>query len=217
MLPNDPGGGPGSATPTRPLRDIVPLQAMAYGGTIIRPGAVAWGGTREAGGCEGIERALAAVAADPGALPALLNELATTRLRVPLPASRRPFTDGAAVRLPLVGFQGTDFVPCFTSVLRLVAWAEGAEAAEGGDGTAPEDGAAGDTQAVPHIVVPAVGLAGRLPADVGLALNPGSTPGLPLYPECVPLVAGLAATGRPDSGTVDAWIARNIGRLYTRE
>jgi hypothetical protein len=227
MLPIDSGDGLGSVTPapTQPLRDIVPLQAMAYGGTIIRPGAVAWGGTREARGCEAIERTLAAVAADPAELPRLLAELATTRLWVPLPPTRRPFTDGAAVRLPLVGFQGTDFLPCFTSVLRLTAWAELAGPTDAGDVTEPEGGADGGTErswqragdtAVPHIVVPAPGLAGRLPPGVGLALNPDSVPSLPLYPECVPYIAGLAATGRAEPHVVDAWIACNTSRLYTR-
>jgi hypothetical protein len=203
---------------------------MAHGGTIIRPGAVAWGGTREAEGCEGIEQAIAAVAAHPAQLPVLLIELVTSRLWVPLPASQRPFTDGAAVQLPLVAFGGTDFVPCFTSVQRLTAWAGHAT---GGDGAAQEYGAqrpwqrAGDTPAVPHIVVPAAGLAGRLPAGVGLALNPDSVPGLPLFPECLPALAELAATGRadfgaadsgrPDSEVVDAWVACNTNRLYTRD
>src|SRR6201999_2451238 len=90
MLPIDPGDGPGSVTPAQPLHDIVPFQAMAYGGTIIRPGAVAGGGTRNArdGGhvsCEVIERALATVARDPGELPWLMTELAASRLWVPLP------------------------------------------------------------------------------------------------------------------------------------
>jgi hypothetical protein len=40
-------------------------------------------------------------------------------------------------------------------------------------------------------VVPAAGLAGRLPAGVGLALNPDSVPGLPLYPECAPFLASV--------------------------
>jgi len=193
MLPIDPDDGPGgylghAATPAQPLSDIVPLQAMANGGTIIRPGAVAWGSARDAGdggshlpggrysSCEAIERALAAVAANPEELPALLAELAASRLWVPLPTVR-PFTDGTAVRLPLISHQGTDFVPCFTSVLRLTAWADQADAPEqraGDPRTAPP-------VVVPHIVVPAAGLAERLPAGVGLALNPGSGPGVPLY------------------------------------
>jgi hypothetical protein len=179
------------------LRDIVPPQAMANGGTIIRPGAVAWGGRRGGGhggqlpagrysSCEAIERALAAVVANPAGLPGLLTELAATRLWVPLPDRRRPFTDGAAVRLPVVGYQGTEFVPAFTSVQRLTAWADlpGAPAQRAGDArTVPS--------AVAHIVVSAAGLAGRLPAGVGLALNPDSVPGLPLYPECVRYLARL--------------------------
>ena len=129
--------------PARPLTDIVPPQAMANGGTIIRPGAVAWGGTREGGpqpgrrysSCEAIERALAGVVANPARLPGLLTELATTRLWIPLPDRRRPFTDGAAVRLPLIGYQDIEFVPCFTSVQRLTAWAHLADAAAAGPAT----------------------------------------------------------------------------------
>ena len=184
MLSIEPVDGPG--------RDIVPPQAMANGGTIIRPGAVAWGSVSDAGlphrrrysSCEAVERALAAVLADSARLPGLVAELATTRLWVPLPERGRPFTDGAAVRLPLVRHEGIEFVPCFTSVQRLTAW------------TDLPDGAtrrAGDARTAPHLVVPAAGLAGRLPAGVGLALNPDSVPGLPLYPECVPYLARLTA------------------------
>ena len=97
MLPIDPGDGQGSVTPARPVEDIVPFQgrvpaqAMARGGTIIRPGAVAWGGMRDASdsgysSCEAIERILASVVADPSRLPGLLAELTTTQLWVPLPA-----------------------------------------------------------------------------------------------------------------------------------
>ena len=239
MLPIDPGDGPGRCLPggqtpappegvpddadrhpnehagtgTQPLTDIVPLQAMPHGGTIIRPGAVAWGGTREAHRhtpCEAIERALAAAAADPAGLPALLTALATARLWVPLPAVQRPFTDGTAVRLPLVTRKGADFVPCFTSVLRLTAWADQADVPAQRAG----DPRVAPSTVAPHIVVPAAGLAGRLPAGLGLALNPGSTPGLPLYPECLPLLAELAANGRAAPRVVEAWTACNTERLY---
>jgi SseB protein N-terminal domain len=115
-------------------------------------------------------------------------------------------TDGAAIRLPLVGYQGTDFVPCFTSVQRLEAWAELAGQQR-----------AGDARVVPHIVVPAAGLAGRLPAGVGLAVNPGSSLSLPLYPECVPLLAEVAATGQAHPQVVAAWIACNSSRLYSSD
>jgi hypothetical protein len=198
-----------AVTPARPLRDIVPAQAMAHGGTIIRPGAVAWGGLRDPGDSryssgETIERILASAVADPGLLPALLAELDATRLWVPLPVRHRPFTDGTAIRLPLVGYPetDTDFVPCFTSVQRLTRWADDAEAdaRSGGDGDelrlsggGRQWQRAGDARVVPHVVVPGAGLARRLPAGLGLALNPDGAPGLPLYPECVSYLARLDA------------------------
>jgi SseB protein N-terminal domain len=228
MLPIDPGDGQGSVTPARPVEDIVPFsddalfndnappkdkalfkdvvpaQAMSRGGTIIRPGAVAWGGMRDStdsgySSCEAIERVLASVAADPGQLPSLLNELTTTRLWVPLPARHRPFTDGTAVRLPLIEAEGEDFVPCFTSVQRLTAWVEAADrprAAPSEESPFAESGRrwqrAGDARVVPHLVVPAVGLARRLPSGLGLALNADGANGLPLYPESVSYLARLA-------------------------
>jgi hypothetical protein len=172
---------------------------MAHGGTIIRPGAVAWGGRRDArdsgyASCEVIERALASAARNAGELPSLLAELAASRLWVPLPPRNRPFTDGAAVRLPVVGYQDTDYVPAFTSVQRLAGWAD-------------PGGRAGDARTIPHVVLPAVGLARRLPAGLGLAVNPDSVPGLPVHPECVPYLARLtppgpaaAAAGLPHRG-----------------
>jgi hypothetical protein len=241
MLPTDPSDRPGSSLPgakspgppestphaqplaSQPLIDIVPPAATAHGTTIIRPGttiirpgAVAWGGPPDArdGGyssCEAVERALAAAARNPAELPGLLTELAPSRLWVPLP--HRPFTDGTAVRLPLVRYQDADFVPCFTSVQRLNAWAGRAEAAavdpvtgaelpgtgqERADLAGPGAGGrywqrAGDARLVPHVVLPAIGLARRLPSGVGLAVNPDSSPGLPLFPECVPYLARLTA------------------------
>jgi len=241
MLPTDPSDRPGSSLPggpppgppegtpqaqplaDQPLTDIVPPAATAHGTTIIRPGttiirpgAVAWGGPPDArdGGyssCEAVERALAAAARNPAELPGLLTELAPSRLWVPLP--HRPFTDGTAVRLPLLRYSGADFVPCFTSVQRLNAWAGRAEAAALDPVTGaelPETGPAradqpstgpggrywqraGDARLVPHVVLPAIGLARRLPSGVGLAVNPESSPGLPLFPECVPYLARLTA------------------------
>jgi len=200
----------------RPLRDIVPAQAMAHGGTIIRPGAVAWGGLRDQrdswySSGESIERILGSAVADPGLLPALLAELAGTRLWVPLPVRRRPFTDGTAVRLPLVGYADTDtdFVPCFTSVQRLTRWADEVEAdARGRDaadelrfaGSGRQWQRAGDARVVPHVVVPAGGLARRLPAGLGLALNPDGAPGLPLFPESVSYLARLDERGAATIG-----------------
>lgn len=233
MLPTDPSDRPGSSLPggpppgppegtprpqllaDQPLTDIVPPAATAHGttiirpgATIIRPGAVAWGGPPDGedvgySSCEAVERALAAAARNPAELPGLLTELAPSRLWVPLP--HRPFTDGTAVRLPLVRYQDADFVPCFTSVQRLNAWAGRAVAAAldpvtGAElpGTGTGAGGrywqrAGDARLVPHVVLPAIGLARRLPSGVGLAVNPESSPGLPLFPECVPYLARLTA------------------------
>ena len=216
MLPIDPGDGQGSVTPARPVEDIVPFQgrvpaqAMSRGGTIIRPGAVAWGGMRDSSdsgysSCETIERILASVVADASRLPGLLAELSTTQVWVPLPVRHRPFTDGTAVRLPLIEAEGEDFVPCFTSVQRLTAWADVADlpsaAATAGaaDAEFVESGRrwqrAGDARVVPHIVVPAAGLARRLPSGLGLALNADGANGLPLYPESVSFLARLAPAG----------------------
>ena len=212
MLPIDPGDGQGSVTPARPVedivpfRDIVPAQAMSRGGTIIRPGAVAWGGLRDTtdsgySSCEAIERVMAAVAGDPGQLRGLLAELTTTQLWVPLPVRHRPFTDGTAVRLPLIDADGEDFVPAFTSVQRLTAWVDAADvppAAPAEDFQLPDSGRrqrAGDARVVPHIVVPAAGLARRLPSGLGLALNPDGANGLPLYPESVSYLARLVPEG----------------------
>jgi hypothetical protein len=207
--------------PVQPLKDIVPLQAMANGGTILRPGAVAWDGTGNRGNggdhlpggrryssCEAIERALAAVSANPAKLPGLLTELAATQLWVPLPDRRRPFTDGAAVRLPVIGYEGSEFVPCFTSVQRLSAWADppGAAAQRAGDARDLLS-ITGPSSTVPHVVVLAAGLAGRLPAGVGLALNPDSVPGLPLYPECVPYLATLTPPGSEAPGPAPGQLA----------
>jgi hypothetical protein len=187
-----------TASPAQPLRDILPPQgmppspqAMPRGGTIIRPGAVAWRGMRDArdtgyGSCETIERTLATVLRNPGELSGLFAELAGTRLWVPL-VRRRPFTDGSAVRLPLIGYQGADFVPSFTSVQRLTSWAEHAGQQR-----------AGDARTVPHVTIRAEGLALRLPSGLGLALNPESGPGLPVYPECVPFLARFAGTDDGD-------------------
>ena len=237
MLPIDPGDGQGSVTPARPVEDTVPFQgrvpaqAMSRGGTIIRPGAVAWGGMRDSSdsgysSCETIERILASVVADASRLPGLLAELTTTQVWVPLPVRHRPFTDGTAVRLPLIEAEGEDFVPCVTSVQRLTAWADVADLPSAAAGPSAADvefaesgrrwQRAGDARVVPHIVVPAAGLARRLPSGLGLALNADGANGLPLYPEAVSFLARLApagtetAAGRGQSGS---WAtARRAGR-----
>ena len=124
MLSIDPGDGPGSAghavTPAQPLTDIVPLQAMANGGTIIRPGAVAWGGTWTA----------EAAVNRGGPILVRVDRTGTGRGRREPRAIARPAHRAchhpavgpaagpaaavhrrAAVRLPLIGYQDIEFVP----------------------------------------------------------------------------------------------------------
>ncbi len=135
MLPIDPADGPGGgvvpAQPLPPPEDVLPAQAMAHGGTFVRPGALAWGGTKDApdgaySSCESVEQALAAVVKDPDRMEDLLDELSRARLWVPLPAGGRPVTDGSAVALPTVTYLGDEFVPSFTSIQRLASWARSA-------------------------------------------------------------------------------------------
>lgn len=194
MLPTDPAAGQGGATPARSPRshaDIVPARALARGGTVVRPGAVAWGGsagTRDGAysSCDAVEQALSAVAGDAGRMSGLLDELARARVWVPLPAGRRPVTDGSAVALPTVTYQGAEFVPSFTSVQRLAGWAIPSRrdgAAQQHPDPSGEYPASGPQ--APCIVVPAAALARRLPPDVGIALNPGAGTSVPLYPEAV--------------------------------
>lgn len=148
----------------------VPAQAAANGGTFVRPGALAWGGIREApvgaySSCETVEQVLAAAVEDPGRLDDLLDELARARLWVPLPAGG-PITDGSAVALPTVTYLGAEFVPCFTSVQLLACWPGRPDA------FSLVWQRSGDTRVVPHIVVPAADLARHLPAGLGLDVNP---------------------------------------------
>src|SRR5215469_1956769 len=172
---------------------IVPAQAMAHGGKFVRPGALAWGGTREApdgaySSCEIVEQVLAAAVKNPDRLNDLLDELSRARLWVPLPAGG-PITDGSAVALPTVTYLGAEFVPCFTSVQRLSCWPERPEA------FSLVRQRSGDTRVVPRIVVPAADLASHLPAGFGLAVNPGAEASMPIYPEGVSYLASAQSGG----------------------
>ncbi len=240
MLPIDPadglGGGVVPAQPLPPPADVLPAQAMAHGGTLVRPGAVAWGGARDApdgaySSCEVVEQVLAAVIKDPERMDDLLHELARARLWVPLPAGRRPVTDGSAVALPTVTYLGAEFVPCFTSIQRLASWAS-SPAAEAAQDAAPGAAAdasgsgryplgeyqfadverpwqrAGDSRVAPHIVVPAAALARHLPAGLGLALNPGAEASVPIYPEGV---TELAAVHTPAAGDAACGVPVRVG------
>jgi SseB protein N-terminal domain len=134
------------------------------------------------GHAEGVmERALAAAIRDAGRIGDLLDELSRGRLWLPLPEDGRPVTDGSAVNLPTLTYLGTSFVPAFTSAARL----RGAVPRP----RAPVPGVYVPAPVKPHIVVPAAALARLLPADVGIALNPGAGESVPIYPEGVRYMA----------------------------
>jgi hypothetical protein len=186
MLPLDPATGP-----TGPSAD---------GGTFVRPGAVAWGEAPGKAGAapapEIVEKALAAVAGDPEATSALLDELSRAHIWVPLAAGDHPVTDGSSVELPTVTYLGAEFVPCFTSARRLAAWAA---SRRGNVWQRPAE-----NRVTPHIVVPAAALAWRLPPGLGMALNPGAEASMPIYPEGVAYLAASHGSGAPGAGGTDA-------------
>jgi hypothetical protein len=192
--------------PTTPLD---PGSASSHGGTIMRPGAVAWGhpGAAENSHPDSdpvnfatpaeIEHALAAAAQDPARVTDLLDELSRGRLWIPLPDDERPVTDGSAVTLPTVTYHGAEFVPAFTSARELAVWNQSAELPRRGSVPAsrlPEEdrrkgSGQGPSAATPHIVVPAAELARLLPAGMGIALNPGTAASIPIYPDGVGYLA----------------------------
>jgi hypothetical protein len=201
-----------------PTTPINPGSAMSQGGTFIRPGAVGWGDRPQPDADRphlsspaAIEHALAAAAKDPDRASDLLDELSRGRLWVPLPDDR-PVTDGSAVLLPTVTYLGAEFVPAFTSASRLASWL--GRSGTGRSGAAPQSpgpaqgksetlAASGDGpfSAIPHIVVPAADLARRLPAGLGIALNPDAEASVPIYPEDVGYLAANPITVVASDGT----------------
>jgi hypothetical protein len=129
-----------------------------------------------------VERALAVAVQDGTRVGELLDELSRGRLWVPLPDDGLPVTDGSAVTLPIVTYLGSDFIPAFTSAERL-------------RGAVAELQTAQPSRIVPHVVVPAAELARRLPATLGIALNPGAGESVPVYPEGVAYLAAAQAPG----------------------
>ena len=217
MVPNDPATAPGGIP--RPRSSAIPGhavpgqavhgQAMARGGRLVRPGAVAWGEAPGAAAgtyvpCEAVERILDSVVKDAERMNDLLDELARARVWVPLPGGGLPVTDGSSVALPTVTYLGAEFVPCFTSIQRL---GTGPDSPAAGTRHRPErrQGArhTGD-RTPPHIVVPAAALARRLPPGIGIALNPGAAASVPIYPEGI---AHLAAT----TDTADGGVPIRVG------
>jgi SseB protein N-terminal domain len=146
--------------------------------TIVADGNTATPGGGHAEGV--IEQALAAAIRDAGRIGDLLDELSRGRLWLPLPEDGRPVTDGSAVNLPTLTYLGTSFVPAFTSAERM---------REVPRPRTPVPGVYMPAPVKPHIVVPAAALARLLPADVGIALNPGAGESVPIYPEGVRYLA----------------------------
>ncbi len=195
------------------MNPTTPMSAMSQGGTFMRPGAMAWGQPGSQAPANpatpaAIEHALAAAVKDPDRITDLLDELSRGRLWLPLPEAR-PVTDGSAVLLPTVTYLGAEFVPGFTSAGRLASWLGRVPVLARSQGdTAPAGD--GPFAAMPHIVVPAADLARRMPAGVGIALNPGAEASVPIYPEGVGyLAANLVVTdgtqvrlGRPPTDPV---------------
>jgi hypothetical protein len=121
-----------------------------------------------------VERAFEQAAADPARLDDLLDALQRGRLWVPLPDDGTPVTDGSAVALPTVRYLGQEAVPAYTCAARL-----------------PPD-------ARRHLVVAAADLARRLPAGLGIALNPGAPRSIMVPADSVgDLGAGHPAGGGP--------------------
>jgi hypothetical protein len=148
---------------------------------------------------DAMERALAEAVRDSSKLGDLLDELSLGRLWLPLPKDGQPVTDGAAVRLPTLKYLGAEFVPGFTSAARLRGTVPRPRAplppGPGISGVLRASGVHALPPVKPHIVVPVAALARLLPADVGIALNPGAGESVTVYPEGV---AYLASVHAPD-------------------
>ncbi|PSK96727.1 type III secretion system (T3SS) SseB-like protein [Murinocardiopsis flavida] len=102
-----------------------------------------------------------------GAVAGFITALRDGDLWVPLPEGSGVQDDGS-IALPTLDLEGSPFIPVFTSEGQL-----GERSAE-----------------LPYTVIPARELAGVLPEGVGLALNPGNEPSVPLYPETVEALSG---------------------------
>jgi hypothetical protein len=144
---------------------------------------------------DAMERALAEAVRDSSKLGELLDELSRGRLWLPLPEDGQPVTDGTAVRLPTLKYLGAEFVPGFTSAARLRGTVPRPRAPlpPGISAVPRASGVHALPPIRPHIVVPVAALARLLPADVGIALNPGAGESVPVYPEGVSYLASAHA------------------------
>lgn len=113
---------------------------------------------------------------------------------------RRAGLDGAGVRLPTVRYLGDVFVPAYTSAARLLR--------------AIEELAPGDRAGVfPHAVVRAADLARLLPPGLGIALNPGGSESVPVYPAGVAHLAAehaLVGASRVSVGPLGVPVPREL-------
>lgn len=121
------------------------------------------------------EQALAATVQDASRIGELLDVLKEARLWLPLPGGEGPSVKGADVTLPVVSYLGSDFVPAYTSAELL-----------------RQAGPAAASGELPHAVVRATDLARLLPPRVGIALNAGAGPSVPVYPQAVTYLAADA-------------------------
>lgn len=101
-----------------------------------------------------------------GAISAFISALRDGDLWVPLPQGAGQQDDGS-VALPTLDLEGSTFIPAFTSESQLNV--------RSGE--------------LPYTVLATRELAGMLPEGIGLALNPGNTTGVPIYPETVSALA----------------------------
>lgn len=171
-----------------------------------------------------VEQALAAAVEDAGRIGDLLDALRSARLWLPLPDDGRPVVTGDAVTLPTVSYLGSEFVPAYSSALLLEqfgrrdSWAEPlpaqpvtdrpfAERPAGGPAAGPDSVGSLPAQRqepLPHVVVRAADLARLLPPAIGIALNPGATQSVPVYPQGVSYLAAGNAAEDADSMIVES-------------
>ncbi len=133
----------------------VPWQGAQGGG----PQTPGYGGGWPA---NALEEALAASVGQPEAAPRLLRVLARSALWVPLPEGGGPASK--SLRLPTLEINGGAFVPVFSSA---------------------EQFHLGGASHLSFAVAPAPEFARGLPPQLGIAVNPGGTVGVPVPPAAV--------------------------------
>lgn len=109
-----------------------------------------------------LEEALAASVGVPDAAPGLLRILSRSAVWVPLPEGGGP--DSRTLDLPTIDLAGGVYVPVFSSAEQLHL---------------------GGASHLPFTVAPAWEFARGLPPQVGIAVNPGGTVGIPVPPGAV--------------------------------